>query len=209
MFNGAGDELVAGSAAVFNGSVIGYGDSTLELGAASAGSLYLKGFAGIVIDLSANWALAGYDPGASVTNNGVIVVDNGNALTLGAVYGGGAIYLGGNGVADFTGAVASGQTLTFTDAYGTLQLADPSAFAARISGFQSGDVIELLGIAADKYKYAKGKLTLTDDGSKVAVLHFAGDYGKRDFSLTQSGGNTYIMTTVAATSQAAAFFQSG
>ena len=57
-------------------------------------------------------------------------------------------------------------------------------------------MIDLVGIQADKYTYAKGKLTLTESGGKVAVLSVTGTYGKRDFQLTPDAtGGTYVMLT--------------
>jgi hypothetical protein len=237
MLAGGSDQLVVDPGATFYGIANGGGgNSVLALAGISAdadnvGALYIGTLAGIgssfvnfgslMVEAGAAWEASGYASAYPFINDGTVIISNGIVATgdtlvfgtLGENAGyNGVVDLGNYGTAQFTGAVEKGQSLVFTDATGLLQLADPNAFAARISGFQDGDVIELLGVAVDSDRYdKKGKLSLSDDGSKVGVLRFDGRYRKGDFQVSYANGNSYITTTAQplAASQALAFLRSG
>ncbi|HXW42764.1 MAG TPA: hypothetical protein VEK75_16270, partial [Xanthobacteraceae bacterium] len=170
----------AGGAAASVGTLAGIGSSFVNFGT-------------LVVDIGAAWEISG-DAGAyRFLNDGTIIVANGivaagDALVFGVLGEDpgehGVIDLGNSGTAEFTGAVDGGQTLVFTDATATLQLADPGQFTARISDFRSGDVIDFVDTAVTAYRYAKGTLALSGNDGAVGVLLFAGRYGRHDFQLS-------------------------
>ncbi len=87
---------------------------------------------------------------------------------------------------------ASAQTVQFLAA-GALDLATPGKFAAEISGFGSGDVIDLLNKTVTSESYANNTLTLFDHARTVATLHFNGNYTLASFAIGGDGhGGTDI-----------------
>ncbi|MFZ1963651.1 MAG: hypothetical protein WAU78_09350, partial [Roseiarcus sp.] len=81
-----------------------------------------------------------------------------------------------------SGALTLEQALTGSgtvtmDAGTTLALAAPQGFANTISGFSSGDTIDLIGVAAtDASINASDQLVVTEAGTSVATLHMTGSY---------------------------------
>ncbi len=70
----------------------------------------------------------------------------------------------------------------------TLQVGTLSQFTSLISGFGTGDVIELPSLEASSLSYSKGTLTLFDASQNVVgTLTFAGKFSKADFTLKQYG----------------------
>ncbi len=97
---------------------------------------------------------------------------------------------------------ASGGSLLKIEATKTLNNGTVlSAFTARIAGFQAGDSIELAGITGLTGNYLDGVLTLSQGAATVGTLRFAanqsldGGAGTNGFTLTSSGGNTFITTS--------------
>ena len=140
-------------------------------------------------------------------NNGTIIVGNGDTLRVNAPIvagsGNGTIDVGTGGIVNVqTFAVASDQTLAFTDATGMLQLAQASSFAASIAGFTTGNTLDLVNTAADNAIWtagtsgAPGKLAITDGGTAVATLSLLGDYTGIGFNVTsdKSGGSDIAVT---------------
>ena len=64
---------------------------------------------------------------------------------------------------------------------------DPVAFTGTISGFASGDIIDLTGSAATNVTYSNGVLTVLNGDATVATLNLAGSYTSADFSLSPDG----------------------
>ena len=107
------------------------------------------------------------------------------------------------GYAVISGSVAAGTNMTFAGAGGYLGLDNTSGFAAVISGFGSGDLINLGGFAfgsgvTNLFTAAPGGLggTLTVvDGSQQASLTLAGAYNSSDFTLAAGTSGTLIKFT--------------
>jgi hypothetical protein len=178
---GAGNRLIVDPGGVFYGAVSG-GGGTMELAAGSGvGTLYdlgrFTGFASIVVD-----------PGASWTISGTAVAS-------------GTIDLGAGATLTFTASAAAGEHIDFGGG-GSLLLDDPSHFAVRISGFAAGDTIDLVATAADAFTYKHRELTLTEDGHKVAELHFLGRYRPKDFQLSSDGNGGTTITFASSADQA-------
>ena len=141
------------------------------------------------------------DTGGTFSNDGTIAVDDGDtlnaatAITAGA--GSGTIDVGGGSVADFSGAVAAAEALVFTDATGILRLHQPTAFAATIDGFVTGNAIDLAGIAADTAVWSAGTLTISNTGSMVAALSLSGDYSAEQFNVASDDAGGSLVTVTA------------
>ena len=88
------------------------------------------------------------DIGSEIDNNGMLAVTDGTVNVRGSVSGTGLATTGDHGILDFQSSVAATQTITFTDATGTLALADPADFDATVNGAAggalfTGDTIDL------------------------------------------------------------------
>jgi hypothetical protein len=197
------DLLILGPGAKFDGNVVGGGGDAIEL-AAGSGELeglgsQIAGFAMVRVDAGASWIINGSGP--DFVNDGTIDVAF-SALSLGTVTHDkdqhGVIFLSPSDTVQFAGAVASGETLTFTDA-GTALLDRPLRFKATIADFQAGEAIDLVGEQADEVDYAGHRLVVTENGNAVASLHFAGQYETAEFALSSDGhGGTDITSIVPA-----------
>jgi len=69
----------------------------------------------------------------------------------------------------------------------TVTLDDPAAFTGTISGFASGDIIDLIGRAVTNVTYSSGVLTVLNGDATVATLNLAGSYTSADFSPSPDG----------------------
>lgn len=202
-YGGAG-LVVVDPGAIFSGLVEGPGTAgILELAQGSGigtlggfGTSFVS-FGTLAVDAKAVWALSGYADGYGIVNDGRIIVEKGQSLTLGPVgedaSDHGTIDLVKTGAVEMAGSVAAGQSLLFTETGGFLKLDDPAGFAALISGFKAGDTIDLVLTAADGKSFANHQLTITDGGNVVATLDFQGKFTTNDFTLsTDHNGGTDI-----------------
>lgn len=195
LFTGTGaDRLIISPGAVLSGAVQGNstGSDALELTGGTGtgtisgiGSKY-TGFGTLSLDANAQWVFAGNnaltgalnvasgatltDTGAltsnfAVTNNGLITTDPSSIVFNSAVTGTGMIDIGVGSDVTFNASVASGQTIVFEGATGTLTLGDPVEFGATVTQFAAGDTLLLDGFvvnpAATTYVANTG-LELTD-----------------------------------------------
>ena len=109
----------------------------------------------------------------------------------------GAVMITSGGLADF--ADVFDRNVTFTGA-GTLKLAHSSSYGATVSGFASGDKIDLDDLAYSSnetavWTQANGTLQIYSGVTLEETLHLAGTYGSADFSVTQdSGAGTEVVT---------------
>jgi len=142
------------------------------------------------------------DTGATLAGNGSItstLVDNGAIIAQGgtlkltqAVSGSGALTIdtGGSVAAHASLAVASVVFASGDDE--TLQ-GGPSEITGVISGFGSGDVIDIRPVTATTLSFLSGTLTLLDGNTVVDELFLAGSYDTADFALSPDGhGGTDI-----------------
>ena len=110
----------------------------------------------------------------------------------------GAVMITGGGLADF--ADVFDQNVTFTGA-GTLELAHSSSYGATVSGFASGDKIDLTDLAYASnetavWTQANGTLQIYSGVTLEETLHLAGTYSSADFLVTRdSGAGTEVVTS--------------
>ena len=150
----------------------------------------------IVLAGPASGTLAGF--GTTVT--GITTIDEkaGGIWTLqGSISGQGTVDIGKGASLTLTGGAVSIPSVVF--AHGgddTLVLGSPASFTATLSGFGSGDQIDLAGVKANALSYANGTLTLFGAGhSTVATLNFAGSYSTANFTLEEQHGTAEVLYT--------------
>src|SRR5262249_18979288 len=132
--------LQGGSALTAAGPVTLAGNSATTLSIDAASSLAVTGGNTFTQDAGTS-TIAG-----TLTASSIDVVGGRMDFTNGVSAG--SFQLGTLGLLEFDNTVSSSVGVAFTDATGTLQLNDPAAFAATISGAQVGDLIHLVGAAA-------------------------------------------------------------
>jgi hypothetical protein len=209
-FGYGNDRLILDPGAVFSGEVVGGGDTTIELAAAKAvghiaglGTAFTY-FQSLDVDRGGNWIIAG------ATNlNGIDVVDSGTATFTGAINGTGTIRISTGAQLEAEGAVTGGETIAFGAASGTLELTDPSGFAAEIGGLVTGDRLDIANAAfafskTETVKFTEnagntgGTLTLTN-GAHTLTLTLFGQFAA-SFRLSTDGHGGTVITYASAAS---------
>jgi hypothetical protein len=176
-FGSSAGTLVITPTSVFVGDVVANMtvDDTLVLSGKGSGTLaglgtIVTGFTTLDEDAHGRWTLAG-----TITGDGALNIGADATLTL-------------NGSVSIA-------TVAF-DAGGNerLTLDVPGAFASPLSGFGSGDSIDLVDIQATSLKYTGHMLTLFGaNGSTVDTLTFDGKYTQADFALQATRGGTEVI----------------
>jgi hypothetical protein len=209
---GAANLLIIDAAAKFTNPVNG-GGGELELQATpKTTGIFAAGqftnFTTIAIDKAATWDITGATTLATtIINNGTIKESATDTLTLtGALEGTGLVKLGKKTLT-LDGPVATTQKIAFSGTSETLNLGDPSAFAATINSFALGDTIDLTGIARTsitKSHFAGGVLTLTEATGKIKMT-FASpkNFGTETLTLFKDGAGTGIRLAAVAAFPAA------
>src|SRR5262249_20244266 len=116
---------------------------------------------------------------ASLSGTGTVTIDAGSTLAV-------------------QGAVSSGQDIVFAGSGAELDLATPSAYSGTLTGFTSGDIIDLTSVVdvADSHvdmDYSTNLLTISEGGATYQIQFdqsedFSGDF----FHLTSHDGGTEI-----------------
>jgi hypothetical protein len=157
----------------------------------------------------------GFDWLSVISSGGLEFISSAGTISGGTVISGGTINelsggkaLGGltisGGTAVISGTMASGQAVKFAGLGGDLALFNLPHFAAVISGFGTGDQIDLGGFAfsngetrtfAEAANHQSGTLTVVD-GSNTARVVLAGRYVTSNFTLQNDGaGGTFAKFT--------------
>jgi fibronectin-binding autotransporter adhesin len=134
---------------------------------------------------------------ATVAGEGIISAD---AISVAGTVSaqGGTLTLHGGTSGTGTVAIASGATLVadgalsvtnldFTGAGATLVLMTPTDVTSSLSGFGTGDVVDLEKLVATTLTYAGGTLTLLNGTQIVDTLSLTGSYTATDFTLQSDG----------------------
>jgi hypothetical protein len=189
---GGASRLIVTSNGRFTGTVLGGGSSSVLELAGKGGTLSglgtsFSGFGSVVVD-STKWTLASSNSlasGTTLTNNGTIVEAATATLTVGGpINGTGHITLGQTAV--LNGSVASGQTIAFGGS-GVLTLGDAAQFGAGITGFVSGDTIDVGGIGTAHSVGVSGnqvQLFASSNGTGTPLATFAALAGAAGAALT-------------------------
>ncbi len=130
-----------------------------------------------------------------VINTGTLEANDGTLLITGNVTGSGDVVITGGGLADFSGTF--NQNVVFTGA-GTLELAQ--AFGGTVTGFNTGDVLDLTNVSYSASETAtwtqlvgSGTLTIYD-GAKTESITLVGSYTQADFVLRRDSGTGTAVT---------------
>ena len=200
----AGSEL-AGIAGTGNGQKVTLDnvDNTIS-GAGTLGSVgnvefTIKNEASGTIDANVSGQTLDLETGTPIQNFGVIEATNGGILR------------NDSGISSETGSsirIGTGGTVIDTDpdpasnvifaGIGTLEWTRLLSYSGTISGFGSGDAIDLadFGYAAHNYySFSSGALTVSSvGGASEAPIAFSGTYGQESFALQNDGaGNTEVI----------------
>ena len=111
---------------------------------------------------------------AAVVDNKLIRVSNGDLSFMGPVSGTGSIVIGSGGTVELNATSAENIGISFVAGGGILSLAHPDVFASTITGFASGDVIELQGFAFNDITpvVSGNSVTLTEASGQSITLNF-------------------------------------
>jgi hypothetical protein len=189
--------LKGGDLAVAAGASVKLGGLTLNGGvlqSSASGTLVVGTSAGAAGAITVSGDVSGFGTitGAAVTDTGTVTASGGTLSIMDAVTGTGTLALAADATV-LAGAGVSGVTIDFA-ANGTLALAEPASVTSTISGFQSGDVVDLQKLIANTLTYSGGRLTLSDGSTVVDTLSFAGSYTQSDFSLqSDKHGGTDVL----------------
>jgi hypothetical protein len=196
--DGSGASLSLDGATVEAATIEGAANDAIETASNTMDTLngVTIGSGGTVTDTAG----ATLDLAGSNVNDGMIEVFNATLDLKGSLGGIGAIDLDNSAQFDIQGSVGSGQTLVFNADSTPVSLSDASGFAGVLSGFGTGNAIDLVGFDANAtLAYSgnamNGVLTITD-GSKKAKIALDGDYVLGGFVLTPSSdGETLTYAT--------------
>jgi len=186
--------ILAGSLTTVTGLTLGAGAVVMR-GGSLTGPLSLAALT--------NLLGAGTVTGA-VANSGRIIAEGGTLDLTGAVTGTGVLKIE-NGATLELGAGAADQTIGFapiTSTGATLILDSPGDSFGIIRGFAVGDTIDLEGVTATSDKYAKGILTVLNGTDTVATLRFGSTFAGNHFVLTSDNAGGTDITLAAATPNA-------
>jgi hypothetical protein len=128
--------------------------------------------------------------GGPFTNSGIVSATTGTLAFLASVGGSGTLDLGAAGTLSLELGAGSGQTVDFLSATGALDLSHPLDFGATIAGFGGSDQVFLENTAYTASSYTNNILSLTDNGTTVARLYFAGS--SNSFSLASENHGVLI-----------------
>jgi T5SS/PEP-CTERM-associated repeat protein len=174
---GTGQIILGGANATVRGSVI-----DIDSGGFVSGAGTISGDGGG----NDTVALAGID------NDGLIAASGGNLLLYGSVAGSGTLSVSAGATLTLQAAVGARQTLAFNPNARAV-LNDARAFAGTITGFGSGDVLDIAGTQATSATWSNGVLTL-DTLFGAIQLAFAGAYASNSFTVQADGhGGTDVL----------------
>ncbi|MBN8908921.1 MAG: hypothetical protein J0H99_20390, partial [Rhodospirillales bacterium] len=134
--------------------------------------------------------------GGELTNLGVISLNGDMTVAAGATLdGSGAIEIEeSNSTLTVAGTIGPQQQVQLYE--DTVVVTATGTFLGTIESFGNGDTIDLQGVTASSLSFDNEAdvLTLWNDGSAVARLAIAGDYGDEDFALSADGSGGVLIT---------------
>jgi hypothetical protein len=195
-----GSSLTVGGTLTNTGTLRMGGSSGLFLSSSKVSTTALTN-TGLISLTGTGAAPALLDVSGATTNNGSISIFIGTEELAGAVSGVGSFSLSTANL-QFDSSVSSGQTITETGA-DALTLKEAQNFAAKISGFGTGDTIDATNFlkTATTYDFVEniagtgGTLTL-HDASLTANIQMTGNYSNSDFTLAPDSGTGTLVKSV-------------
>jgi fibronectin-binding autotransporter adhesin len=193
----------------------GRGRTTSQITVTGAGSQLIAN----AIDVGGTPTKSGGSGSLTVTNSGTattgsLLIYRGDAVQVtgpsagssggildigsGGLSGSGTVTIANAGQVLVAGSAASTATIVFNDGDSDLlNLSAPLGFASTIKGFQTGDGIDLLNTPANAFTFAHGQLTVTNNGTAVAVLNLSGHYTSSQFTIASDthGGTMVTVNT--------------
>jgi fibronectin-binding autotransporter adhesin len=135
--------------------------------------------------------------GAHMFDRGVVEVASGTLDFTSRLYGTGVMKIDAGATLEADAGAVSTLTVTFDGAAATLALKTPKTFAATLSGFAAGDIIDLLAIKATGASVNGGdQLVIVNGVRTVASLQLSGNYAGATFSTASDGhGGTSVTLT--------------
>ena len=135
--------------------------------------------------------------GAHMFDRGVVEVASGTLDFTSRLYGTGVMKIDAGATLEADAGAVSTLIVTFDGAATTLALKTPKTFAATLSGFAAGDVIDLLAIKATGAGVnGDDKLVIVDGARTVASLQLSGNYAGATFATASDGhGGTSVTLT--------------
>ncbi len=131
------------------------------------------------VTVDANGNISGYGIlTGSETTNGTITAEGGTLELEGAITGSGTLLVDAGSTLQLDYSVSSTLTVLLAGTAGILDIKDPADFAPVITGYATGNEVDVYGITgqpAPIYSYAAGNTTVTYDNG--TALMFAGTYG--------------------------------
>jgi len=194
------DNETAGVVEALNGSNIELQNATIEHGTVTIDQGgELSGFGTLqnltltnsgVIDANVTDETLTIATGNTVANYGTLEANDAILDVKDAVDGTGLATVGDHGVIEFESSVSADQTVTFTDATGTVALAAPAVFSALLAGLTVGDTIDLADISPSSITSAliEGSQLVVDETSDTTLsFNIAGNLTGNHFSLQSDG----------------------
>ena len=166
--------------------------SSLEIG--TAGGTAAGTF---TVDSGVTTALTGNVQAPSIVDNGTIVVAGTLVLSGGVVTGPGSFEIDSGGLLEFGAFVSAGTSVSFQGTGATLKLdnvALPGSFSGAVTGFSTGDTIDLVGVNTGNVSVSNAGSLHIDYGTGSIAL--GGNYNPADFTIGTDGhGGTDVTWT--------------
>ena len=133
----------------------------------------------------------------AVANGGEIEASGGMLTVTGGITGTGTAQIGNAATLVLDSSVATGTSVSFSTASGTLKLVAPSSFQGTLVGAAvAGDVIDLVNTAANAITFNGGVVTVKNGSTKVASFGLSGSAADLDYAIgTDGAGGTDITMT--------------
>lgn len=171
-----------------NGTISVASTGTLEVGTtggAETGSL--------TIDAGQTLAASGTLDAALISNGSLVATED--TTITGSLNGSGSAAIDPGVVLDISGQLGLASMNFISGGNETLALGGPGSVTSTISGFGSGDTIDLLHAAgtSDSFSFFNNTLTVTGSQGVVDTLDFAPGYSGADFSLATDQHNGVLI----------------
>jgi len=174
-------------------SISGAGTLTVK-GAFEVGGKGGSAKGALTVEQAASLNVAGTHIKSAIVDDGTITATSGTTTLNGTITGTGTVALAGTARLDVVGALSATSTTFVAGAGATLGLAKPLAVGSTISGFITGDQIDLIKTAASISSQTTTTLTLSNSGGVASILQFAGTNTYKFVAAGDGHGGTIITT---------------